>query len=208
MSHNGLMTSTSQDARSGAGRPRSSAVSEAILDAALDLVAEQQSIGSVSMEAVAARSGASKATIYRRWASKEELLAAAVDSIKSPPALDLPHESVRDDLIRLGKSARTSLPEREQVVLRCVTFEATRNPELRKQQDRYMARRRESGRAIFRYWVEQGVLRADLDVPLAAAMFMNTILMVLVYDHYPDLKSPDLVERVVDQLLRGIEADG
>jgi AcrR family transcriptional regulator len=201
------MTSTSQDARSGAGRPRSEAVSQAILDATLDLVAEEQSIGSVSMEAVAARSGASKATIYRRWSSKEELVAAAVDSIKAPPELDLPHTSVRDDLIRLGSSARTSLPQREQVVLRCVTFEAIRNPELRKQQDRYMARRRESGRAIFRHWVEQGVLRADLDVPLAAAMFMNTILMVLVYDHYPDLKSPDLVERVVDQLLRGIEAD-
>lgn len=201
------MTST-QDARQPAGRPRSEAVSRAILDAALDLVAEHGSVGAISMEAVATRSGASKATIYRRWSSKEELLAAAVDSIKSPPELDLPHESVRDDLIRLGKSARTSLPDKERGVLRSIMFEAARNPELQKQQDKYMARRREAGRAVFRYWLERGELRPDTDPALAAAMFINTILMIMVYDHYPDLKSPDLVERVVDQLLRGIEADG
>ncbi|MFN7151392.1 MAG: TetR/AcrR family transcriptional regulator [Microthrixaceae bacterium] len=188
------------------GRPRSEAVSRAILDATLDLVAEHGSIGAISMDAVAARSGASKATIYRRWSSKEALVAAAVDAIKSPPELHLPHESVRDDLIRLGRSFRTSLPEKERRVLRCIMFEAANNPELQAQQDTYLARRREAGRSVFRHWVDEGSLRPDLDVPLAAAMFANTILMVMVYDHYPDLKSPDLAERVVDQLLGGIEA--
>jgi hypothetical protein len=77
---------------------------------------------------------------------------------------------------------------------------------LRAHQQRYMARRREAGREVFRYWVERGALRADIDVGLAAAMFINTVLMIMVYDHYPDLRSRDLVERVVDQLLRGIEA--
>lgn len=188
------------------GRPRSEAVSRAILDAVLDLVAEHGSIGAVSVDAVAARSGASKTTIYRRWSSKEELIAAAVDGIKSQPALDLPHASVRDDLVRLGRSFRTSLPEKERAVLRSIMFEAQDNPRLREAQDKYLVRRRDAGRAVFRHWVDDGALRPDIDVPLAAAMFANTILMVVVYDHYPDLKSPDLVERVVDHLLRGIEA--
>lgn len=216
MSDNGAMAASSPDDSVSAddaglaravGRPRSEAVSQAILDATLDLITEHGSVGAVSVEAVAARSGASKTTIYRRWATKEALVAAAVDSIKSPPSLELPHESVRDDLIRLGRNLRTSLSENERGILRSIMFEAASNPELRRQQDRYLARRRETGRAVFRYWVEHGGLRPDTDIGLAAAMFINTLLMIMVYDHYPELRSPDLVERCADQLLQGIGAE-
>jgi hypothetical protein len=31
--------------------------------------------------------------------------------------------------------------------------------------------------------------------------------MIMVYDHFPDLKSPDVVERVLDHLLPGIATD-
>jgi AcrR family transcriptional regulator len=211
VSHNGRVTAVEPAdpaAPTGgrAGRPRSEAVSQAIIDAALDLVAEHGSVAAISMDAIAARSGTSKATIYRRWSSKEELVAAAVDSLKSKPDLDLPHESVRDDLLRLGRSVPRALSEKDKAILRVIMFESGSNPEFRKHQERTMARRREAGRALFRYWVDRGALRADLDVPLAAAMFINTVLMIMVYDHYPDLKDPDVVERIVDQLLRGIEA--
>lgn len=186
------------------GRPRSEAVSEAILAAALDLVAEHGSTGAVTMEAVAARSGASKATVYRRWSSKEELIAAAVDSIKSPPVLEFAHESVRDDLVRLGKSIRGGLSERERRILRCVLLESEGNPALREHQDRMMARRRQVATDLFRYWIDRGELRDDLDPALAATMFTGPLLMILVYGHYPELRSPDLVERVADQLLSGL----
>lgn len=208
MSHNGGMSAAEDDpaspARRAAGRPRNEATSQAILDAVLDLIAEQGSFLTLSMEAVAARSGASKATIYRRWSTKEEMVAAAVDSIKSPVNVELPHESARDDLLRLGKSIRTSLSEKEQRILKVITFEGAANPELREHQQRHMARRREAGREVFRYWVEKGELREDIDIGIAAAMFTNTILMIMVYDHFPDLKSPDVVERVLDHLLPGI----
>ena len=187
------------------GRPRSEAASRSILDAALDLIAEQ-GLGGFSVDEVAARSGASKATIYRRWPSKEALVAAAVESIKAPPAYDLPHESVRDDLLRIGKAVRTDVSPRERRILRCIMVESDANPELRRQQDRLMARRREAGVEVFRHWQEQGALRADLDPELAAAALFSPILMVQVYGHYPSLKGPDLVERVVDQLLAGITA--
>lgn len=210
MSHNDGVTAAEDDPadpapRRAAGRPRSEATSQAILDAVLDLIAEQGSFLTLSMEAVAARSGASKATIYRRWSTKEEMVAAAVDSIKSPVHLDLPHVSARDDLLRLGRSIRTSLSEKEQRILKVITFEGAANPELREHQQRHMARRREAGRDVFRYWVERGELRDDIDIGISAAMFTNTILMIMVYDHFPDLKSPDVVERVLDHLLPGIE---
>lgn len=80
------------------GRPRDDAREQAILDAALALVAE---VGyeRLTMDAVAARAKASKATIYRRWAGKEELVVAAMHSYVG----DTPEEpedtgSLRGDL--------------------------------------------------------------------------------------------------------------
>src|SRR6266536_3507210 len=61
------------------GRPRSEQAEQAIVEATLDLFAEQGFEG-VCVEAVAARAGVGKATIYRRWPNKEELLLAALSS--------------------------------------------------------------------------------------------------------------------------------
>jgi AcrR family transcriptional regulator len=58
------------------GRPRSARAHRAILDAALSLLVEE-GYDTMSIEAVAERAGVGKATIYRRWDSKEELVADA-----------------------------------------------------------------------------------------------------------------------------------
>src|SRR2546430_3241104 len=52
------------------GRPRSEQAEQAIIEATLELFAEQGFEG-VCVEAVAARAGVGKATIYRRWRSEE-----------------------------------------------------------------------------------------------------------------------------------------
>ena len=65
------------------GRPRSEQAEQAIIEATLDVFAEQGFEG-VCVELVAARAGVGKATIYRRWPNKEELLLAAFGSLKSP----------------------------------------------------------------------------------------------------------------------------
>ncbi|MBE1875769.1 TetR/AcrR family transcriptional regulator [Myceligenerans pegani] len=196
---------TSQNAV--AGRPRSEAASRAILDAVLDLVAEHGSIGAITMEAVASRAGTSKATVYRRWSSKEALVAAAVESIKAPPASDLPHESVRDDLVRLLRGVRTDVSPVERRILKSIMVEAEDNPELARQQERLMTRRRRAGIDVIRYWIDQGELRADLDPVLTAAALVSPMLTIMVYGHYPHLRTEDLAERLVDQLLAGIAAN-
>src|SRR5271169_1750741 len=81
------------------GRPRSEQAEQAIIEATLDLFAEQGFEG-VCVEAVAARAGVGKATIYRRWPNKEELLLAALGSIKSPIP-ELKGVSARDDLLAM-----------------------------------------------------------------------------------------------------------
>ncbi|GAA1981131.1 TetR/AcrR family transcriptional regulator [Amycolatopsis minnesotensis] len=69
-----------------------------ILADALDLIIEH-GFHRVTIDAVAARSGASKATLYRHWASKEELLVSAVRRQSSMP-FDVPDHGVfRDDVL-------------------------------------------------------------------------------------------------------------
>src|SRR3982074_1068849 len=65
------------------GRPRSEQAEQAIIEATLALFAEQ-GVEGVGGGAVAARARVGKATIYRRWPNKEELLLAALGSMKSP----------------------------------------------------------------------------------------------------------------------------
>src|SRR5258707_1829056 len=90
---------TARDAVRRPGRPRSERAEQAILDAALEAIGDC-GVDGVSCEDVAARAGVGKATLYRRWPGKEDLLIAAFAALKQP--LPQPRgESVRDDLIAM-----------------------------------------------------------------------------------------------------------
>ena len=71
------MSETAESPRRKPGRPRSEASHQAIIEATLALLIEV-GYGSLTMEAVRTRAGVGKATIYRRWASKEELVRDAI----------------------------------------------------------------------------------------------------------------------------------
>ena len=95
------------------GRPVDRSGDAAILAAALDLVAERD-YERMTLDEVAARTGRAKTTIYRRWATKEDLVLAALRAAGPPPeAALLPDTgSLRGDLLAvvdspwLGGSAR------------------------------------------------------------------------------------------------------
>jgi AcrR family transcriptional regulator len=99
-SHPGVEIAAELDSDSPrGGRPRDEAREQAILDAALDLLAEV-GYDAMSMEAVAVRARASKATIYRRWGGKAELVAEALKRRSEPLMVD-PEDtgSLRSDLM-------------------------------------------------------------------------------------------------------------
>ncbi|MEU8631726.1 TetR/AcrR family transcriptional regulator [Amycolatopsis sp. NPDC048633] len=77
--------------------PRVARSRRAILDAAVELLVEHGFAGA-TVEAIAARSGAAKTTIYRQWPDKQAVLRAAVESIV-PPAAPSDTGSLRGDLV-------------------------------------------------------------------------------------------------------------
>lgn len=79
------------------GRPRDTALDASILRAAMELLGES-GIHAVTMDAVAQRAGAGKASLYRRWKSKDELLADAL-TLHSPIDVEVDTGTLRGDLI-------------------------------------------------------------------------------------------------------------
>src|ERR1043166_4984722 len=95
------------------GRPRSEQADRAIIEAALSLFAESGPEG-LCIERVAARAGVGKATIYRRWPGKEDLLLDAIAALR-PPLPQPAGESVRDDLIAVLGAMREAVADPRRV---------------------------------------------------------------------------------------------
>src|SRR3954454_1785267 len=128
------MTTASAESETGQerkapGRPRNAQADEAILDAVIALLSEGQSVAAISIEAVAAKAGVGKATIYRRWPNKEALLIDAVATMKGPLP-ELKGESVRDDLIMLIAAMRQKRMEDYGRVTACIFPELMKSPDM------------------------------------------------------------------------------
>ncbi len=111
------------------GRPRDASREAAILEAALALVGEL-GYDRVSMDAVAARARASKATIYRRWSSKGALVSAAV-RCRAPLPMVMPDEgSLRADLLAAVRLMAQAIGQQDLALLTGVFAGMRTDPEL------------------------------------------------------------------------------
>jgi AcrR family transcriptional regulator len=184
------------------GRPRSERAEKAIIEATLDLLVEEAGVAGMTIEAVAARAGVGKTTIYRRWANKEALIVDVLATLKEPlPALA--GGSARDDLITLARAMRPPGDRRFDCAWN-VLGGAAKHPDLveRFRQD-VIEPRREVIRGVLRRGVATGELRGDLDIEAALAVIVGAMtLRSRGLD--PDETPPeDLALRVVDTALRG-----
>jgi AcrR family transcriptional regulator len=110
------------------GRPVNAAIDEQLLRATQDLLIEE-GFERLTMDAVARRCGASKATIYRRWPSKTALVVAAAAVLFVPP--DVPDTGdLREDLLACGR-AYVHREGRTAQVLAAVLTASQHDPELR-----------------------------------------------------------------------------
>lgn len=197
-------TETGQD-RKAPGRPRNAQADEAILDAVLDLLSAGLSAAAVSIEAVAAKAGVGKATIYRRWPNKEALLIDAVAAMKGP----LPEPagvSVRDDLIMLVKANRSGRAERHGKVSACLIPEFIRDPSLHDMYQAVVEPRRDVTRQVLLRGIATGELRPDLDVELTLLMLSGPSMLQNMLRWNPRVPEEGYAEALVDALLRGAAA--
>ncbi len=82
------MITAKRRAKAGRGRPRDPAADAAVLRAALKLFVEH-GVEGASFDQIARRAGVARTTIYRRWSSREDLLAQAMDMSRKAPERSL-----------------------------------------------------------------------------------------------------------------------
>jgi AcrR family transcriptional regulator len=193
--------------RKGPGRPRSARADEAIIEAVLDLLGEGTPFEGLSIEAVAARAGVGKATIYRRWPNKEALLVDAVSTVKGEPPR-LTGGTVRDDLIALLTPVGQNDGNRAGKIMPCLILAIQRSPELNNIFQRITEPRRALVRQVLRRGIAEGVLRPDIDVEIVIALLTGPLLAHRVLHWNPQLSRVGLVERLIDAVWPGIAATG
>ena len=185
------------------GRPRSEKAHNAILEAAAELLLEK-GLAAVSMDAVAARAGVSKATIYRWWPTKETL---ALDTLYHewaavPPARDT--GSLRGDLLSLLRPwVRLASKRPYGRVIAALITEAQTDPAFARQyRARFVEPRRDQARAIFGRAIERGEIPADTKIEVALDLLYGPVYHRLLHGHAP--LNDQFVRDVIDTALDGI----
>jgi AcrR family transcriptional regulator len=200
------VTTTADPDKRSPGRPRSAKAEQAIIEAVLDLLGEGVAIDALSIEAVAARAGVGKATIYRRWPSKEDLILDAVSALKFPLPT-LAGENVRDDLVALLRATGLDGGTGRRRAFTCVIPQVQRNPELHHWYQKLVERRRGVLRDVVRRGMATGELRPDLDVEVILSMLVAPMIMQNMINWNPALNTEDLPERIVAAALAGAAPD-
>ena len=184
------------------GRPRSASADRRIRDAAVELLTER-GIGGVSMEAVAARAGVAKTTIYRRWPTKEDMVVAVVSELKGP-AVPAPGGTVREQLLHLlletghqdRNSGWASLMGR-------LIMDSAEHPELVSEIWRQsIGPRRAYLAQVLAQGVHDGVIRAGVDLDLVVDMLVSPVVSRLRLNR-ERLTDPQ-IEQLLDIVLAGV----
>lgn len=185
------------------GRPRDPELDRRILAAALDALARGGYAG-LSVEAVAAAAGVGKTTIYRRYAGKDDLIAAALEALAS--AVELPDTgSTRADLVGyLERLHDTVLKGPGIPAFAALLIEGRRKRRLlNRLHERLVGRRRELFRQVLRRGIERGEVHPETDVDAAA----DAVFGAFFARHLSGLPvTRAWIRSLVDTVWRGLEA--
>jgi AcrR family transcriptional regulator len=185
------------------GRPRNEQHDQAILDATIELVAERGA-GALTVDRVAKRAGVGKATVYRRWRSKEALVLDAWVSIVGPlPTPDT--GSLRSDLEALLEHASDERPnEQMQSLYLQMIATAKIDPGVDATFQAFLAERRRPLRVVLDRAVRRGELPADLDLDLVQDMLVAPLIYRWLFTDRE--VNPRVGMSLVEVVLAGITA--
>jgi AcrR family transcriptional regulator len=183
------------------GRPRSDEVHRKILDATRALLSED-GFSDLRLEHVAARAGVGKATIYRRWGSKEALAQELLAELAGPHIAVAVTGDTREELLAAVVNPMRAVTETPfGPVIRALLSQIAVNPTLGDpfRATVVQARRDEIARVIAR-GVARGDLRPDADVDVATELLVGPVYFRLMFGGDLD---DTFAARVVDAVLGG-----
>jgi AcrR family transcriptional regulator len=188
------------------GRPRDPDTEVKILGATRAILAES-GMRALTVEAVAARAGVAKTTIYRRYRSRHDLaLAVLVDMIRTVTSIpDL--GDTRRELIQLLRGTLIVLGETLMGrVMQGLVTELASDPHLSRafREQVIPLRRGEVARALER-GVARGDLRPDPDVALVHELLFGPVYYRLLLSG--EALEPVFADLIVDALLPGLRAE-
>lgn len=197
------MTTSPQPRRPG--RPREAGLDERLLDAALAQLVRSGFEG-LRVDDVAAEAGVAKTTLYRRWPSKERLVADVMRRMYLDNVQAEDHGSLRADLIALVRESYELLFTGPGRVIEDLVRESGGSRELadvvRSTTD---ARRRAFHHAMNRA-VARGELGPDVDHGLVIDLLLGPLWTRLLVSDHPMQRSD--VETIVDAVLVGVQRPG
>jgi AcrR family transcriptional regulator len=176
-------------------------VHRAIIDATRDLLTAE-GYTRLRLEHVAARAGVGKATIYRRWGSKEALAQELLTELAAPHIAVPDTGDTREELLACVVNPMRAITETSfGPVIRALLSQIAGNPTLGDpfRATVVQARRDEVARVIAR-GVARGDLRPDTDPDVATELLVGPVYFRLVFG---GRLTQDFAERVVDTVLRG-----
>lgn len=153
--------------RRGRGRPRDPAVDQRITAAAAELML-LRGFDNTTVDDVAAKAGVGKATVYRRWPSKEDLALAAITELFAnefpEPDTGTIRGDVEESITRLVEFVNT---EQGAAFLRMIIAESIRDPRIAALYRESTERSEQRARRTLERAIERGEVRPDINMDLA-----------------------------------------
>lgn len=186
------------------GRPRDTSADERILQAAGRLILER-GFDKVTVDDVASLARAGKATVYRRWASKEDLAVAALELLYRQE-VPLPDTgSVRKDLAEYYTSALDFAGSPAgYAYIRMSMAESLRDPRISALHQSASATQERLVEEMLQRGIDRGEIRSDAPLQLAISLLGGIITQTAALER-PMPTSAD-VEAILDLLFEGIGA--
>ncbi len=174
---------TTNEVRRPPGRPRNEDADREIVAATLRLLAEQ-GYDRTSMEAVAAEADVTRATVYRRWPSKAELVCAALSAYPDDAYAAAP-EDVRGFLVNMLSAFREGIQACDGVAI-CSSLYLNRHdhPEMLEQfRAAVVAPRVERMSSVLESAVAAGKVREGIDVEMVVSMLFGAGIQRILTGH-------------------------
>lgn len=168
------------------GRPRSVRSHQAILQATLELLGEV-GFEAMSIEAIAARAKVGKTTIYRRYTSKEELVADAIESIREEIVLPDTGKLQSDIDALIENAAQITLNPLGRQTVAMIISSASSNPKFAQiYWTKYLQPRRKAFAVVLERAKIRNEIPANLDSDLVFDAMSGIMLYALIFQPTPD----------------------